>query len=67
MTDLPTQLRNFTVQTATPTNGEATTSNITPLEELEKQAILHAIQLLDATSWKLHAAWASARPRCIAN
>ena len=54
VTDLPTQLRNFTVQTATPTNGEATTSNITPLEELEKQAILHAIQLLDGD--KLEAA-----------
>ncbi len=54
VTDLPTQLRNFTVQTATPVNGEATTSNITPLEELEKQAILHAIQLLDGD--KLEAA-----------
>ena len=54
VTDLPTQLRNFTVQTATPANGEATTSNITPLEELEKQAILHAIQLLDGD--KLEAA-----------
>ena len=54
VTDLPTQLRNFTVQTATPANGEATTSNITPLEELEKNAILHAIQLLDGD--KLEAA-----------
>ncbi len=53
VTDLPTQLRDFKA-VAPPANGEAPSSEITPLEAMEKQAILHAIQLLDGD--KLEAA-----------
>jgi transcriptional regulator with PAS, ATPase and Fis domain len=53
VTDMPTQLRNFTV-TAPPVNGDASPSEITPLEAMEKHAILHAIQVLDGD--KLEAA-----------
>ena len=51
--DLPTQLRNCVVQpeVAEPT-GDSTV--ITPLEQLEKQAILHAIEVLNGD--KLEAA-----------
>jgi DNA-binding NtrC family response regulator len=53
VSDLPTQLQSFSVPLpAFP--AEATSSNITPLEDLEKQAILHAIQVLDGD--KLEAA-----------
>jgi two-component system response regulator HydG len=51
--DLPTQIRDAQ---ALSTTAEATPdpAAITPLEELEKQAILHAIQVLDGD--KLEAA-----------
>ena len=39
---------------APPVNGDASPSDITPLEAMEKQAILHAIQVLDGD--KLEAA-----------
>jgi DNA-binding NtrC family response regulator len=52
-TDLPTQLQNVTVP-AQPVNGNGASSDITPLEELERHAILHAIQMLDGD--KLEAA-----------
>ncbi len=51
--DLPTQLRNLTNQTKI-LDGGLDSSNITPLDELEKQAIMHAIQVLDGD--KLEAA-----------
>jgi DNA-binding NtrC family response regulator len=53
VTDLPTQLRAFEIQAKT----EVTTADpqaITPLDQLEKQAILHAIEILDGD--KLEAA-----------
>jgi two-component system response regulator HydG len=53
LTDLPTQLQNFNVVTQ-PVSAEEPAYRITPLEDLEKQAILHAIQLLDGD--KLEAA-----------
>jgi DNA-binding NtrC family response regulator len=53
VTDLPTQLSNFTVAAA-PVNADAPSSEITPLEAMEKQAILRAIQVLDGD--KLEAA-----------
>jgi two-component system response regulator HydG len=43
--DLPSQLQNFIVQTKAPI-PENTKANITPLMDLEKQAILNAIQVL---------------------
>jgi DNA-binding NtrC family response regulator len=45
VSDLPTQLQNFTLQ-AQPENPPAAPTGITPLDQLEKQAILDAIQLL---------------------
>jgi two-component system response regulator HydG len=53
VTDMPTQLRNFTV-TAPAVNADVSPSEITPLEAMEKQAILRAIQVLDGD--KLEAA-----------
>jgi DNA-binding NtrC family response regulator len=51
--DLPTALRNFQAQ-AEPEDVAAEPSAIIPLEQLEKQAILHAIEVLDGD--KLEAA-----------
>ena len=51
--DLPTQMRDAEALMAAP-EGAADPAAITPLEELEKQAILHAIQVLDGD--KLEAA-----------
>ena len=53
LADLPTQLRNFqaTAKTAGPVSDAET---ITPIAELEKQAILHAIEVLQGD--KLEAA-----------
>jgi two-component system response regulator HydG len=51
--DLPTQIRDAEALMAAP-EGAADAAGITPLEEMEKQAILHAIQLLDGD--KLEAA-----------
>jgi DNA-binding NtrC family response regulator len=53
VTDLPTQLRSFSLP-AQPVDGKPAISEITPLDALEKQAILHAIQMLDGD--KLEAA-----------
>ena len=54
VTDLPTQLQNFVVPAQPSAGAEAPSPKITPLDELEKQAILHAIQILDGD--KLEAA-----------
>ena len=51
--DLPTQIRDAQALVAAP-EGATDPAAITPLEELEKQAILHAIQMLDGD--KLEAA-----------
>jgi two-component system response regulator HydG len=51
--DLPTPMRDAEALMAAP-EGAADPAAITPLEELEKQAILHAIQVLDGD--KLEAA-----------
>jgi DNA-binding NtrC family response regulator len=51
--DLPTQIRDFQLLSAQP-EATADPTAITPLEELEKKAILHAIQVLDGD--KLEAA-----------
>ncbi len=51
--DLPTQVRNYNVQPETP-ELQAESTVITPLEQLEKQAILHAITVLNGD--KLEAA-----------
>ena len=53
VSDLPTQLQDFTVAPPAASN-DAVCSTITPLEDMEKQAILHAIQVLDGD--KLEAA-----------
>jgi two-component system response regulator HydG len=53
VTDLPTQLRNVPAPPQ-PVDATANNSEITPLDNLEKQAILHAIQVLDGD--KLEAA-----------
>ncbi len=53
VTDLPTQLRTATAPPQ-PVDGNSNSSEITPLDNLEKQAILHAIQVLDGD--KLEAA-----------
>jgi DNA-binding NtrC family response regulator len=53
VTDLPTQIRDCQALATTP-EAATDTAAITPLEELEKQAILHAIQVLDGD--KLEAA-----------
>jgi len=64
--DLPTPLRTLQAQAKPPT-PVSDPETVTPIAELEKQAILHAIEVLQGTSWKPRAVWASARPRCIAN
>jgi two-component system response regulator HydG len=51
--DLPTQIRDAQALVAAP-EGATDPAAITPLDELEKQAILHAIQMLDGD--KLEAA-----------
>ncbi len=51
--DLPTQMRDAEALMAAP-EGAADAAAITPLEDVEKQAILHAIQVLDGD--KLEAA-----------
>ncbi len=51
--DLPTQIRDAQALVVAPA-GAANPAAITPLEEMEKQAILHAIQVLDGD--KLEAA-----------
>ena len=51
--DLPTQIQAFHAQTKAP-EATADPAAITPIEQLEKQAILHAIQVLDGD--KLEAA-----------
>jgi DNA-binding NtrC family response regulator len=51
--DLPTQIRDAQALVVAPA-GAANPAAITPLEEMEKQAILHAIQMLDGD--KLEAA-----------
>ncbi|MGA2903134.1 MAG: sigma-54 dependent transcriptional regulator [Candidatus Korobacteraceae bacterium] len=51
--DLPTQIRDSQALSAAP-EAATDTAAITPLDELEKQAILHAIQVLDGD--KLEAA-----------
>jgi two-component system response regulator HydG len=51
--DLPTQIRDAQALVIAPA-GAANPAAITPLEEMEKQAILHAIQVLDGD--KLEAA-----------
>jgi len=53
VTDLPTQLRSFTIPTQ-PAEATSRRAEITPLEALEKEAILHAIQVLEGD--KLEAA-----------
>ena len=53
VTDLPTQLQSFTLPTQ-PVDGKSHNTEITPLEALEKEAILHAIQVLEGD--KLEAA-----------
>ena len=53
VTDLPTQLRTFETQ-AKPEDVSSDPLAITPLDQLEKQAILHAIEALDGD--KLEAA-----------
>jgi two-component system response regulator HydG len=53
VSDLPTQLQNLKL-VAPPADGGQKSSDITPLEAMEKQAILHAIQVLDGD--KLEAA-----------
>jgi len=53
VTDLPSQVRDFQAQAAAPEPVDGPAA-ITPLDELEKQAILHAIQVLDGD--KLEAA-----------
>jgi len=53
ITDLPTQLQNFNVP-APPSQIEPIVPTITPLDDLEKQAILNAIQVLNGD--KLEAA-----------
>ncbi|MFZ0313549.1 MAG: sigma-54 dependent transcriptional regulator [Candidatus Korobacteraceae bacterium] len=53
MADLPSQIRDAEALLAAP-EGAADPAGITPLEEMEKQAILHAIQVLDGD--KLEAA-----------
>jgi DNA-binding NtrC family response regulator len=53
VTDLPTQLRNFKIDTK-PADAAADSTVITPLEKLEKHAILHAIEVLSGD--KLEAA-----------
>ena len=52
MADLPTQI--VTLKPLAAPEGAADPAAITPLEEMEKQAILHAIQVLDGD--KLEAA-----------
>ena len=52
--DLPTQIRDSQALSASPEAATADTAAITPLDELEKQAILRAIQVLDGD--KLEAA-----------
>ncbi len=51
--DLPTPLRNFQAH-AKPADGDSATDVITPLDQLEKQAILHAVEVLQSD--KLEAA-----------
>jgi len=53
VSDLPSQVRDSQLQAA-PAEATADPAAITPLDELEKQAILHAIQVLDGD--KLEAA-----------
>jgi DNA-binding NtrC family response regulator len=53
VTDLPTQIRDSQALSAT-TEGTIDPAAITPIEELEKQAILHAIHVLEGD--KLEAA-----------
>jgi DNA-binding NtrC family response regulator len=53
VSDLPTQVRNSVVQPE-PADSPVKTAAITPLDQLEKQAILHAIEVLNGD--KLEAA-----------
>jgi len=53
LSDLPTQIRDCEALTAAPV-ADTDAAAITPLEEMEKQAILHAIQVLEGD--KLEAA-----------
>jgi len=52
--DLPTALRNFQALSKTESEAGNAGENITPLEELEKRAILHALEVLNGD--KLQAA-----------